>query len=86
MKLSFNAFSLDDRILSSGKDLTLYHTIPTFNDPEENFMKTSFKKEKMLVTSIFSFSPNVFYSIKNKNHHFSNSAFVVCKSFEFGRV
>ena len=29
-------------------------------------------KEKMLITSIFSFSHNVFYSIIERNHHFSN--------------
>ena len=40
--------------------LTLYHTIPTFNDPVKRaFKKTLWKKEKMLVTSIFSFSLNV---------------------------
>ena len=47
--------------------LILYHTIPTFNDPE----KRLWKKEKMLATSIFSFSHNVFNSIKDKNCHFS---------------
>ena len=35
----------------------------------------------MLVTSIFSFSHNVFCPIKNGNHHFSNNEFVVCKCF-----
>ena len=40
----------------------------------------------MLVTSIFSFSQNVFfYSIKDRNHDFSNNDFVVCKCFEFGQ-
>ena len=39
-----------------------YHTIPTFNDPQtESLLKTLWEKEKMLVTSIFSFSLNVFY-------------------------
>ena len=33
--LSENALSLDQSImLSIGKELTLYHTIKTFNDPE----------------------------------------------------
>ena len=42
--------------------LTLCHTVPTFKDPEtEDFWKgEKEKKEKMLVTSIFSFSHNVF--------------------------
>ena len=41
--------------------LSYPHTIPTFNDPEkEGFLKTLWEKDKMLVTSIFSFSHNVF--------------------------
>ena len=35
----------------------------------------------MLVTSIFSFSHNVLYSIKNRNHYF-----VICNCFQFGLV
>ena len=54
-------------------DLALYHTMLTFNDSEEEgFWKTLWEKEKMLVTSIFSFSNSVFYSIKEGNNHFSN--------------
>ena len=42
--------------------LTLYYTIPSFNDLEEDvFRKHNGEKEKMLVTSIFSFSHHVFY-------------------------
>ena len=37
----------------------------------------------MLVTSIFPFSHNVFYRIKDRNHNFSNIRFVVGKCFEF---
>ena len=62
-------------------------TILTLNDPEEeDFRKTLWEKEKMLVTSIFSFSHNVFYPIRYRNHCFSNLKFVVCKCFEFGPV
>ena len=43
--------------------LSLYHTIPTFNTCENRkLLKTLWEKEKMLVTSIFSISHNVFYS------------------------
>ena len=50
------------KILSSGKELTLYHTIPTFDNPEnEAFRKLCGKKGKMLVTSIFFISHNVYY-------------------------
>ena len=42
--------------------LILYHIITTFNSPEEGrFCKHLGEKEKMLVTSIFSSSQNVFY-------------------------
>ena len=41
--------------------LTLYHIIPTFNETEESsILKTLWEKEKMLVTSIFSNSHNLF--------------------------
>ena len=35
----------------------------------------------MLVTSIFSFACNVFYSIKDRNHHFSNIQFAPTNAF-----
>ena len=51
--------------------LTLYHRISTFDDPEtDGFWKHCGKKEKMLVTSIFSFSHYVFFSIKKKKTSF----------------
>ena len=40
----------------------------------------------MLVTSIFSFSHSVFYSVRERNRHFSNVQFVVCKCFQYGHV
>ena len=43
-------------------------TIPSFNNPDEKIMKTLWKKEKMLVTSTFSFIPNVFYLNNNRSH------------------
>ena len=49
--------------------LTLYHTNPIFNDPR--LLKTFWEKEKMLVTSIFSFSHNVFYSYHKTNFNIS---------------
>ena len=36
-------------------------------------------------TSIFSFSHNVFYSIKNRKYHLCYIYFVVCKCFQFGQ-
>ena len=52
--------------------LTLYHTIPTSKDPED---ENTVGKGKMLITletRIFSFSDSVFYSIIERNPHFSN--------------
>ena len=40
----------------------------------------------MQVTSIFSFSQNVFYPFQNKFQHLSHIYFVVCKCFQFDRV
>ena len=51
-----------------------------------SLLKTLWEKEKMLVTSIFSFSNSVFYSIKEINHQLSNTEFTVCKCFQFGNV
>ena len=49
--------------------LTHSHTNLTFNDLEKDaFQKTLWKEEKMLVTSIFSFSHNVFNPFQNKFH------------------
>ena len=56
-----------------------------FNDPENNHIqKTSWEKEKLLVTSIFSFSQNVFYSFQRKFQILSRIYFDVCKCFQFG--
>ena len=44
------------------RSLTLSHTILTFNEIENrSLLKTLWAKEKMLVTSIFSFIQNVFF-------------------------
>ena len=48
--------------------------------------KALWEKEKMLVTSIFSFSQNVFYLNEDRNHNFRNIITVVCKHFESGSV
>ena len=47
--------------------LTLYHMIPTFYDSQK---KTLLEKEKILETSIFSFSHDVFYLSFNKYNFF----------------
>ena len=40
------------------------------------------EKEKVVVTSIFSFSNNVFYTINDRNRHSVDNYCVVCKGFE----
>ena len=44
------------------------------------------EKQKMLVTSIFSFSHNVFYLTLDKFQFFSHIYFVVSKFFQFRLV
>ena len=53
--------------LTFGGKSSLYHTIQTFNDPEqESFGKKLWEMEKRLVSSIFSFTHNVFFSSQGK--------------------
>ena len=69
------------------------NAIEPFNTPsrlftakKETFLKTLWEKEKMLGTSIFSFSHNVFCPYQNKFQIYSRIYFVVCKFFQFGPV
>ena len=66
--------------------LTLYHTIRALDNLQQrSLLKTLWEKEKMLVTSIFSFSHHVFNPIKDKNHHFKYFNVVVCNAFNLVR-
>ena len=49
-------------------------------------LKTLWEKEKLLVTSNFSFSNIVFYPFGELSVFFIKLEIVVCKLFEFGRV
>ena len=51
-----------------------------------SLLKTLWEKEKLLVTSNFSFSSSVFYPIFELSTIFIKFKIVVCKPFEFGRV
>ena len=69
--------------------LTHSHTMTPFDTSgKEAFFKTGWEKEKMLVTSIFSFSHNIFYSITDRNYHLCYIYFVVykCLQFEHGQI
>ena len=49
-------------------------------------MKTLWEKEKLLVTSNFSFSHTIFYPFLELSTIFTKLEIVNCKLFEFGRV
>ena len=49
-------------------------------------LKTLWEKEKLLVTSNFSFSPIVFYPFGELSAIFINFEIVVCQLFQFGRI
>ena len=51
-----------------------------------SLLKTLWEKEKLLVTSNFSFSHSVFYLCTELSAIILKSKIVVCKVFQFGRV
>ena len=51
-----------------------------------SLLKTLWEKEKLLVTSNFSFSHSVFYLFGKLSAIFIEFEIVVCKLFQFGRV
>ena len=51
-----------------------------------NLLKTLWEKEKLLVTSNFSFSHSVFYLLGELAAIFIKSKIVICQRFEYGRV
>ena len=51
-----------------------------------SLLKTLWEKEKLLVTSNFSFSHSVFYLFEELSAIFIEFEIVVCKLFQFGRV
>ena len=53
--------------------LTLYHTMMTWRTGGKSLLKTLWEKKKMLVTSIFFFSHNIFYRMKDNFNVLSNS-------------
>ena len=66
--------------------LSLYQTIPTLSTLERGLLETLWEKEKMLVSSIFSFSHNVFYPSQNIFQNFNHISIFVCKRFQFRQV
>ena len=83
------------KILSSDLLFQLYDTITTLNPfPKKplfsrvfstSLLKTMWEKEKLLVTSNFSFSHSLFYPFGDPSRNFIKLS-NVCKLFQFGRV
>ena len=61
IKVKYFLFGKELDYVGLNQDLTLYHTIPTFNDPGQEAFSKLWEKKKMLVNIIFSFSHSVFY-------------------------
>ena len=66
--------------------LTLSQTIPGFYMSEVQVFWKHWEKEKLLITSNFSFSHGVFYPVGELSAIFIKSEIVVCQFFEFRRV
>ena len=60
-------------------------TLDTLEE-KKRLLKTLWEKKKILVTSIFFFSHNVFYPMKDIFNVLSNISFVVRKYFKFRQV
>ena len=71
--LSISTIVYKNLTLLSVKELTLYHTVPTFNDPEERaLLKTLWEKKKWLPA--FSSFPTMFSILSRTN-------FAICINF-----
>ena len=57
---------------SSFASLLTTQSLLLTNPNRRKLWKKLWEKEKMLVTSIFSFFHSVFHSIKDRNHHYSS--------------
>ena len=69
--------------------LTLYHTIPPFNDLEEKAFWKCYGKRRKCCQPVFSSFPIIcflFYPSQYKFQFFSNINFVVCRCFQIGPV
>ena len=89
-KCWLSAFSLFPKCLLSQNKLLSFNPFP--NKPWflrvccASLLKTLWEKEKLLVTSNFSFSRSVFYPFGELSVIFIRFKIVVCKLFQFQRV
>ena len=86
-KPAFSCFILKCFLFSNSITSVTFNHIqhtPDFEKEKERplrkrLLKTFWEKEKILVSSIFSFSHNVFYSLQTKFQIFIHIYFVVCE-------
>ena len=64
-------------------DFKCFKSLPYNSDPERDPYRKICGKRRKCWKSFFSFSQNVFYFIKDRNHHFSDIWSVICKCFQF---
>ena len=64
----------------------LSQTSPGLRVCSASLLKTLWEKEKLLVTSNFSFSHSVFYPFEELSIIFIKFEIVVCKLFQYGSV
>ena len=66
--------------------LTLYDTIPTFNDPEKEGLENIVGKRENAGYQHFLLFPQCFYPCRDKFQFFSHIYFVVSKCFQIGQI
>ena len=64
----------------------LKHNVALSCPSERRLLKSYWEKKKILITSIFSFSHNVFNLIQDKCCHLGHLKFVIYQCFQFGPV
>ena len=74
---------MHQNVVLCGKGLTHSYTMTPF---EASLLKTLWEKEKLLITSNFFFTRNVFYPFRELSAIFIKFKIVVCKLFQFGPV
>ena len=69
-----------------GRGLTHSHTMTPFDAPGKQAFWKHWEKEKLLITSNFSFTHSVFYLFRELSAIFIKFKIVVCRLFQFGPV
>ena len=84
---SADAFNMDQsEILSCGKELTFYHTIPTFKDPKEESFGKHCRKRRICCKLEFSQVSTAFATLLIKNKNEIGNSSIKERSLHFGNV